>query len=126
MFDRTHYARQYAAMYSFGDLLKAAMERHGWTVRQLAAELDVDQRNITRWRASKVGPNAQTVLEIAEAMDIDIDELIPRRQGSASPRVSSAQAEGLDLLGAAGDAAAEPPPDEEAPPSRRRRQSPRR
>jgi len=75
-------------MPTFGQQLKAAMERRDVTVRELAKRMDVHEKTVYRWRESPRGPNLYDCARIASALGIHITDLVPtagRRQ--ASPKV---------------------------------------
>ena len=56
--------------------LKAVLAEQGKTNRWLAVELKKNETTISRWCTNEVQPPVETMLQIAELLNIDIKELL--------------------------------------------------
>ena len=63
-------------MKTFGDLIKLAREEKSLFLRQVAAELDIDQAIISKFERGERKPKKHQVLKFAQFYDIDQDNLI--------------------------------------------------
>lgn len=60
----------------FSDRLKDLRKRNGYTQKQLADMLNVSQNAIYNWENGKREPSINTIIKIAEALGVDIFDLI--------------------------------------------------
>lgn len=63
-------------MKSFGDIIKKAREDKNYILRQVGAELDIDQAIISKFERGERKPTKEQVLKFATFFDIDQDELL--------------------------------------------------
>lgn len=56
--------------------LKAVLAEQSKTNKWLAEELDKNETTISRWCTNEVQPSMETMLQIANLLEIDIKELI--------------------------------------------------
>lgn len=63
-------------MYTFGDLIRLARENKGLFLRQVAAELDIDQAIISKFERNERKPTKEQVLKFAKFYKLDKDELL--------------------------------------------------
>ncbi len=63
-------------MYTFGDLIRLARENKGLFLRQVAAELDIDQAIISKFQRNERKPTKEQVLKFAKFYKLDKDELL--------------------------------------------------
>jgi len=56
--------------------LKAVLAEQGKTNKWLAVELNKNETTISRWCTNEVQPPVETMLQIAELLNIDIKELL--------------------------------------------------
>jgi ribosome-binding protein aMBF1 (putative translation factor) len=63
-------------MNTFGDLIRSAREDKGLFLRQVAAELDIDQAIISKFERSERKPTKEQVLKFARFYGLDKDEVI--------------------------------------------------
>ncbi|OFY62658.1 MAG: transcriptional regulator [Bacteroidetes bacterium RIFCSPLOWO2_02_FULL_36_8] len=63
-------------METFGDKIRVARERDSLILRQVAAELDIDQAIISKFERGERKPTREQVLKFAKFYKIDEDELI--------------------------------------------------
>jgi len=56
--------------------LKAVLAEQGKTNKWLATELNKNETTISRWCTNEVQPPVETMLQIAELLNIDIKELL--------------------------------------------------
>jgi len=60
----------------YGDLIRDARKRKGWTQSDLAYKLGITPAGIVQWEQSRRNPKFETRQKIARALDIDITELM--------------------------------------------------
>jgi transcriptional regulator with XRE-family HTH domain len=63
-------------MNTFGDLIRLARENKGLFLRQVAAELDIDQAIISKFERNERKPTKEQVLKFAKFYKFDKDELL--------------------------------------------------
>lgn len=63
-------------MNTFGDLIRLARENKGLFLRQVAAELDIDQAIISKFERNESKPTKEQVLKFAKFYKLDKDELL--------------------------------------------------
>lgn len=63
-------------METFGDLIRIAREEKGLFLRQVAAELEIDQAIISKFERSERKPTKEQVLKFAKFLKINKDKLI--------------------------------------------------
>ena len=63
-------------MNTFGDLIRLARESKGLFLRQVAAELDIDQAIISKFERNERKPTKEQVLKFAKFYKLDKDELL--------------------------------------------------
>jgi HTH-type transcriptional regulator, competence development regulator len=63
-------------METFGDKIRIARERSSLFLRQVAAELDIDQAIISKFERGERKPSRKQVLKFAKFYKINEDELI--------------------------------------------------
>ena len=63
-------------MSTFGDLIRLARENKGLFLRQVAAELDIDQAVISKFERNERKPTKEQVLKFAKFYKLDDDELL--------------------------------------------------
>jgi len=56
--------------------LKAVLAEQGRTNKWLAEELTKNETTVSRWCTNEVQPTVETMLQIAELLNIDIKELL--------------------------------------------------
>lgn len=68
--------------------IRRARERAGLTQKELAAHLGVDAMQLSRWETGRLTPRLKTAADIADALDISLDELVGRIAATPSERAS--------------------------------------
>lgn len=63
-------------MNTFGDLIRLARENKGLFLRQVSAELDIDQAIISKFERNERKPTKEQVLKFAKFYKLDKDELL--------------------------------------------------
>lgn len=63
-------------MNTFGDLIRLARENKGLFLRQVAAELDIDQAIISKFERNERKPTKEQVLKFAKFYKLDKEELL--------------------------------------------------
>jgi transcriptional regulator with XRE-family HTH domain len=61
--------------YQFGERLRSVREKRGLTLKQVAAAVGVTESQISQIERSKVMPAVDTLLEIAEYLNVDLEHL---------------------------------------------------
>ncbi len=64
-----------------GRVVAQHRDRRGWTLRELAQRSGVDVGALSRIERGERDPTATTVVAIADALEVSIDELFGRAQG---------------------------------------------
>ena len=59
-----------------GNLLKELRKQKSWTQEQLAEQLNVSGRTVSRWETGNNMPDLDVLIELADLYEIDIRELI--------------------------------------------------
>ena len=65
-------------LYSLRDGLKKARKRRGWTQEDLRIEMGVSLKTVMNWEQGRVNPPLETMIELCEVLDCDLDYLIGR------------------------------------------------
>lgn len=63
-------------MSSFGDIIRIAREEKGLYLRQVAAELDIDQAIISKYERNERKPTKEQVLRFAKFYKLDKENLL--------------------------------------------------
>lgn len=63
-------------METFGDIIRTAREEKGLFLRQIAAELDIDQAIISKFERTERKPTKEQVLKFAKFYKIDKEVLL--------------------------------------------------
>jgi HTH-type transcriptional regulator, competence development regulator len=63
-------------MTSFGDLIRKAREEKGLILRQISAEVDIDQAIISKFERGERKPTKDQVLKFAKVLKIEEDKLM--------------------------------------------------
>ncbi len=58
--------------------IKAVLEEQRRTNKWLAEQLDKDQATVSKWCTNTAQPGLETLMKIAECLDVDMRELIVR------------------------------------------------
>lgn len=58
-----------------GDLLRQARKERGWSQKELAERVGDKQANISRWETGKRIPSNDALAELADELDLDVDQL---------------------------------------------------
>ncbi len=56
--------------------IKALRLEHGWTQQEMADMLFVTRQTVSNWENGKALPDVETLLQIADKLDIDVNELV--------------------------------------------------
>jgi transcriptional regulator with XRE-family HTH domain len=67
-------------MEGFADRLREARAARGLTQARLAELLDVSPRVYNRWETSAAVPRLDTLVKIADILDVTLDELVGRKE----------------------------------------------
>lgn len=60
----------------FGDRLRAAREKRGWTQRGLGIEADMDATSLSKFESGERQPSARSIVRLAKAMNVSADYLL--------------------------------------------------
>lgn len=82
----------------YGELIRNARQRKGWTLSDLAYKLGITPAGVAQWEQNRRNPKLETREKIASALDIDITELMlepeksdyEKRFGTSESRAASA------------------------------------
>ena len=62
----------------FGKNLQKLREAKGLSTRQFAYEADISHSSVGRLEAGLANPTMTTLVKLAEALDVDLNSLVPR------------------------------------------------
>jgi transcriptional regulator with XRE-family HTH domain len=65
---------------TFGNNLKRHRKAKGYSLRQFAALADIDHAMVDRYERGVTNPSLTTVAKLAEALDIDVCDLISSKR----------------------------------------------
>jgi len=82
--------------YHFGDKIHLVRERRGATLKEVAAAAGVSESLISQIERNKVSPSVDTLLSIAEALDIDLEFLF--RDHKKNKTLTVISSEDTDIL----------------------------
>ena len=68
-----------------GERLKQLRKEHGYTQRQLAQKLQVDQTAVSYWEQGKTNPDMERQIALADLFSVSVDYLWGREARSSSP-----------------------------------------
>lgn len=77
----------WANMGTFQERLKALREARNITQVRLAALLDIDPRVYNRWERGAAMPQFDTVIKIADILQVSLDELAGRKEPSQELKI---------------------------------------
>ncbi len=63
-------------MATFGEKLKMARKKLGWSQDKLGNKVGIHGRHVGKYENNKAMPNAETIIRIAKALTISIDYLL--------------------------------------------------
>ena len=72
----------------YGELIRAARKKKGWTQSDLAYKLGINPVGIVQWEQNRRNPKFETRQKIARALDIDITEPCVKYSASVSTLTS--------------------------------------
>jgi len=61
---------------TLGERLKEARKRKGWSRFRLSLETRIQELSIYRYESGKGNPSLPTLMRLAKALDVSIDELL--------------------------------------------------
>lgn len=64
---------------AFGERLKALQKDAGLTNEQLARRIGTGLRNVQRWRSAQAAPRLDALVDLADALQVSLDELVGRQ-----------------------------------------------
>lgn len=85
---------------SLGKTIAQLRKEQGWTQAELGEKLGVHQSHVTRWENDRVRPREKTLDQIAEALDVTVEELLI---GGQEALASSFNIEDPELVGMLAD-----------------------
>jgi DNA-binding XRE family transcriptional regulator len=56
--------------------IKVVLAEHGYTNNWLADKLDKSKATVSRWCTNDMQPSIETLFEIADALEVDVRELL--------------------------------------------------
>lgn len=59
--------------------IRCHRERHGWTQKDLAEKIGYTPSAVNHWELAKGTPQLVTLYRLAEAMGVEIEDLLPTR-----------------------------------------------
>lgn len=63
-------------METIGDRIKAMRKKNGWTQRELAARLEVNENSIHHWEKMKHLPDVIMIVELSELFGVTTDYIL--------------------------------------------------
>lgn len=68
--------------------IKEFREDLKWTQKELAEKIDNSQRNVSNWENGSSEPDCESIVKLAEVLDVSIDELFGRNTDTFSDRIT--------------------------------------
>ena len=100
---------------AFGERLKALQKQAGLTNEALARKIGTGLRNVQRWRAAEAAPRLDALIDLADALEVSLDDLVGRAAPATSPSVGRDRRRApLDALEEFADDLALPQPESES------------
>ena len=65
-------------MTSFSERLKELRKRNNLTQQELADKVGTNRVNVTRWETGRTEPNFETLIKLADLLDVSLDWLFGR------------------------------------------------
>ena len=62
----------------FGERLKEIREERGVSMSELARQMGTSQQNISRWEKGERVPSGETLIKLADFLNVSIDYLVGR------------------------------------------------
>ncbi|EBX8168041.1 XRE family transcriptional regulator [Salmonella enterica subsp. enterica serovar Glostrup] len=78
-------------MSAFSERLKALREARGLTQTRLAEMIDVQPRAYNRWERGHISPQLETLLKLADVLQVSLDELVGRVEASKDVKIRNAE-----------------------------------
>lgn len=75
----------------FSERLKALREARGLTQTRLAEMIDVQPRAYNRWERGHISPQLETLLKLADVLQVSLDELVGRVNASKDVKIRNAE-----------------------------------
>jgi transcriptional regulator with XRE-family HTH domain len=69
---------------TFGQRLREARKFKGFTQEQLAREINMTLRSVQRWEADEVEPYARQLSDVAQALGVEMGDLMPHEPRAAA------------------------------------------
>jgi transcriptional regulator with XRE-family HTH domain len=86
---------------AFGQRLRYLILRKGWNQSELARQAGIGRDSISSYIAGRARPNNLNAHKLAEALGVNLGELLPPAKSDALPLASAATTPRLSLEGAA-------------------------
>ena len=96
---------------AFGSFLAQLRREKGMTQRELAADLYVSDKAVSKWERGLSVPDISLLVPLAEILNVTVAELLRGRRVEEEQRFTREETEGADLLGRAAGAPSGPDPE---------------
>ena len=74
--------------YEFGNYIYELRKRVGLSQTELAAEIGVTGKAVSKWEVGKAKPGVETIRKLAVLFQVSVDELLKKREGGKRPAVT--------------------------------------
>ncbi len=74
--------------YEFGNYIYELRRRAGLSQTELAAEIGVTGKAVSKWEVGKAKPGVETIRKLAALFQVSVDELLQKREGGKRPAVT--------------------------------------
>lgn len=81
-----------------GTFIAAERRAKGWTQRQLAGELQLTDKAVSRWETGKGLPDVSLLLPLAAALGVSVGELLAGQRQPQPPVVQAAETRTAEQL----------------------------
>ena len=82
-----------------GKFIAYRRKKQGWSQKQLAEQIDVTDKTISKWETGSRIPDASMLLKLSQALEIDVNELLAGEEFSTEEYLKRSESNLVNLVG---------------------------
>ncbi len=82
-----------------GKFIAYRRKKQGWSQKQLAEQIDVTDKTISKWETGSRMPDASMLLKLSQALEIDVNELLAGEEFSTEEYLKRSESNLVNLVG---------------------------